>query len=69
MKTLKIIGLISVLAQLILSVVAASLIISLNVLPDFYVFLVVFVFSLLFLISAIFVISRSPFRVGIAPSW
>jgi len=69
MKTLKIIGLISVLAQLILSVVAASLIISLNVLPDFYVFLVVFVFSLLFLISAIFVISRSPFRVGIAAAF
>ena len=66
MKKLKIIGLISVLAQLILSIVAASLIISLNVLPDFYVFLVVFVFTLLFFISAVFVISRSRFRVGIA---
>lgn len=66
MKNLKIVGLFSVLVQLILSIIAVSLIISLNVLPDFYVFLVVFVFSLLFLISAVFVISRSRFRVGIA---
>lgn len=66
MKTLKIVGLISVLAQLILSIVATSLLISLNILPDFYVFLAIFVFLLLFFISALFVISRSRFRVGIA---
>ena len=42
MKNLKIVGLFSVLVQLVLSIVAVSLIISLNVLPDFYVFLVVY---------------------------
>lgn len=66
MKKLKIIGLIGVFLQLVFSIIAVSLIIKLGVLPDFYIFMVVFVVALLFFISVLFVISRSRFRVGIA---
>ena len=66
MKKVKIIGLICVLLQLVLSVVAVILIIKLNILPSFYLFMLVLVLTLLFMISALFVIARSRFRVGIA---
>lgn len=66
MKKLKIIGLIGVLLQLILSVVAVFLVAKLNILPGFYLFMLILVLVLLFMISAIFVIGRSRFRVGIA---
>lgn len=66
MKKLKIIGLICVLLQLVLSVVAVIFIIKLNILPSFYLFMLVLVLTLLFMISALFVIARSRFRVGIA---
>ena len=66
MKKLKIVGLVSVLLQLILSVVAVILVAKLNILPGFYLFMLVLVLILLFMISAIFVIGRSRFRVSIA---
>lgn len=66
MKKIKIIGLLCVLLQLIFSAVAVVLITKFDILPGFYLFMVVLVLSLLFMISALFVIGRSRFRVGIA---
>lgn len=66
MKKLKIVGLIFVFLQLVFSVLTVALILKLDILPTFYVFLVVFVVALLFFISGLFVISRSRFRVWIS---
>ena len=52
-KTFKRIGLIFALLQLILSIVVVALIIKFNILPSFYIFVIVFVLTLFFLIRVI----------------
>lgn len=66
MKNFKRIGLIFALLQLILSIVVVALMIKFDILPSFYIFVIVFVLTLFFLITGLFFISKSRFRVATA---
>lgn len=63
MKNLKITGIIGFLFQLVFSIVAVVMLVKLNIVEAFIIFLLVFILTLLLVISAIFIIARSRTRV------
>ena len=67
-KTFKRIGLIFALLQLILSIVVVALMIKFNILPSFYIFVIVFVLTLFFLITGLFFISKSMYPSAMVAS-